>query len=81
MKRITYRTGREYNGPQELVIDYTPFEGSAFDDNACDFARVEMSDASRGITYSLRVLNLDCSPSNIGPAVLNSYDNGFFWIA
>ena len=79
-----YITGREYDPPgpdareQELVITYTPFQGDRFSSDAGHKVPVHMVDATRGITYDLAVLKMDCTPGRIGPATLYSYDNFIF---
>lgn len=75
MMTTTYSTGRDYGKKQVLKIDYIPFEGSDFDDDAFDCVAVRMNDEARGLDYMLRVLRMECNEREIGAAVLRSYDN------
>lgn len=74
--KTNYKTGREYNGPQVLAIEYPEFTGSIWDDEttAYDVVHVRMDDASRGLSYLIPVLRAECTPERIGPAVLGGYD-------
>jgi hypothetical protein len=74
----TYTTNREYrtDGTKQIIeIEYIPFEGGDWDDDACDLVAVHMNDLARGIHQMVRVLRFACTPDQIGAAVLASYDN------
>ena len=73
--KASYNTGRDYGTAQVLDIDYTPFAGTVWDDDACDRVVVEMKDAARGLDYKLIVLRSDCTAREIGRATLYSYDD------
>jgi hypothetical protein len=75
--KATYSTGRDYGSKQVLDIEYVPFTGGDWDDDACDLVAVSMNDSVRGLNYMLRVVRFACTPDQIGAAVLQSYDNNY----
>jgi hypothetical protein len=76
--RSSFVTGRNYRSddtPQKIVVEYVPFFGSIWDENARDVVLVGLSDLARGITEKVKVIRCDCNPADIHSAVLNSYDD------
>lgn len=78
--KASFTTSREYRTDgtkQTIEIEYVPFLGSDWDDDACDLVAVHMNDLARGIHQMVRVVRYACNPEQINAAVLASYDNHF----
>ena len=78
--KTSFTTSREYRTDgtkQTIEVEYIPFEGGDWDDDACDLVAVYMNDLARGIDQMVRVVRYACNPQQINAAVLASYDNNF----
>jgi hypothetical protein len=75
--KTSLTTNREYraDGTKQVIeIEYVPFTGDVWSDDACDRVIVAMNDLARGINQSVIVLRCDCTEDRIKQAVLESYD-------
>ena len=75
--KTSFTTSREYRTDgtkQTIEIEYVPFTGSDWDDDALDRVRVGMNDLARGISEKVIVLRCDCTEREINRAVLEAYD-------
>ena len=79
--KTSFTTSREYRTDggtkQTIEVEYVPFTGSDWDDDACDLVAVHMNDLARGIDQMIRVIRCDCTVRGIASNVLTSYDNNF----
>lgn len=73
MKPIEYVTGRDYGRPQVLKITNPAHVARRTDS---PFVAVYFDDPVRGIAGAVTILDTDCNPRDIGPAVLRQYDTG-----
>ena len=70
METIKYATGRDYGMPQVLEIHFTPTDDCMVDVPAT------FTDASRGISGTVKVFGFCANRQDIGKAVLAEYDAG-----
>jgi hypothetical protein len=75
--KTSLTTNRQYraDGTKQVIeIEYVPFTGDDWSDDAFDRVIVAMNDLARGIEENVIVLRCDCTEDRIKQAVLASYD-------